>query len=305
MRTNKLLAATLGIFLGCAALMNGSEAKSDGTQVGNAAAVYGAKSPDQIEFLSSPDRILSVVSSGAPSAIWEALEHGEKVECLQCIPAVAPLLYDTHYAENREIAAWWLRRRVFGVFGPGEVYEQTINTLKSDPDPQKRAYAASALGEFLVAPGIGATATAIQTDADPRVRAAAALALGRLNDDGGGALSKALGDGDSSVRLAALKSAGRINAFTDTQAVARLAGDPDPKVRKRAMEVLDDMQAKDAVASVVAVAKNDSDPEVRVAACHALGNFHDASAKDVLNDLAAHDQNGFVKDMAAIALRKL
>ena len=124
-----------------------------------------------------------MASSGAPTAIWQTLEHGESVECLDCIGAVAPLLYDAN-AKNREISAWWLRRRMLGVFGPGEVYEQTVNTLASDPSPAKRGYAASALGEFLVGSGITPLATALQSDSDPGVRAAAASALGRLNDDG-------------------------------------------------------------------------------------------------------------------------
>ena len=40
--------------------------------------------------------------------MWETLEHGEKVECLDCIPLVAPLLYDSN-AKTREIAAWSAR----------------------------------------------------------------------------------------------------------------------------------------------------------------------------------------------------
>ena len=53
---------------------------------------------------------------------------------------------------SREIAAWWLRRRMVGVFGPGEVYSQTVQTLQTDPDPVRRSYAANALGEFFVRP---------------------------------------------------------------------------------------------------------------------------------------------------------
>src|SRR6185295_14361761 len=153
--------------------------------------IYGAIPPDQIEFLSTADRIKSVAANGTMMQIWEALEHGERVECLDCIPAVEPLLYDAN-PRTREIAAWWLRRRIFGVFGKGEVYERTIQTLASDRDPKRRANAAYALGEFLAAPGIEACAAAISRDGDPNVRAAAASALGRLNDDGRGALSKAL-----------------------------------------------------------------------------------------------------------------
>ena len=67
------------------------------------------------------------------------------------------------------------------MFGAGEVYEKTINVLKADGDPQKRAFAAYALGEFLVTPGIEACATALVGDADPTVREAAAFALGLLD----------------------------------------------------------------------------------------------------------------------------
>ena len=114
MRTN-IKATILGLVLGCAALMGGNEAKSDATaSPGGTEAVYGHIPRDQVEFLTPGDRIKSVASSGAPMAIWEALEHGERVECLECIPAVSPLLYDAN-ARTREIAAWWLRRRIIGV----------------------------------------------------------------------------------------------------------------------------------------------------------------------------------------------
>ncbi len=41
--------------------------------------------------------------------IKKHLEHGEKVECIECIPTVSQLLYNSN-ARNREISAWWLRR---------------------------------------------------------------------------------------------------------------------------------------------------------------------------------------------------
>src|SRR5579859_5097318 len=129
------------------------------------ASVYGEVPADQAEFISSPDSIKRAAASGAPTLVWEALEHGERVECLDCIPTVARLLYDSN-AKNREIAAWWLRRRIFGVFGPGEVYEQTLTTLTSDADPVRRADAAYALGEFFLAPGIDACARALAADGD-------------------------------------------------------------------------------------------------------------------------------------------
>ena len=308
-RFQRLHRAKLGWFVGaalaCAALMSGRVARSDGEgPTGGTTAIYGRIPPDQVEFLSDKARIMSVAQRGSPTAIWEALEHGERVECLECIPAVAPLLYDASPV-TREIAAWWLRRRVFGVFGMGEVYEQTISTLKNDPNATRRAQAAQALGEFLAGPGVAACADAISNDKDATVRAAAAAALGRLNADGNGALSRALADGDPSVRLAALRSAGRINAFSDAPALARLASDSDAVVRKRAAEVIGAHRAKDAVGAMIALAQNDASADVRGAACHTLGLLGDAAARPALEKLAASDSNSFVRDLAQIALRKL
>lgn len=299
---------SLGLFaavaLASAALVSSSEATADGTSTASGTArIYGDIPPDQIEHISTTDRIKTVAARGSMMAIWETLEHAERVECLDCIPSVEPLLYDSN-PRTREIAAWWLRRRVFGVFGEGQVYQRTVQTLQSDPDPVRRAYAASALGEFLTLPGIGACATAITTDTDANVRAAAATALGRLNDDGNGALGRALADGDPRVKLAALKSAGRINAFTDTAAVARLAGDGDIVVRRNAAELIGLLRSPDGYDGLVILAK-DPDANVRNAACHSLGALHDPRARGILEDLAQNDADGFVRDQARIALRRL
>src|SRR6202011_4746589 len=116
MRSTKTLRfgiSSLALFATLAAV----EARSDGAgplrevtpnSAGHGfASVYGDVPADQAEFLSSPDVMQSAVASGAPTAVWEALEHGERVECLDCIPSVGRLLYDSN-AKNREIAAWWL-----------------------------------------------------------------------------------------------------------------------------------------------------------------------------------------------------
>jgi len=298
----------LGFFaaaaLACASLLSGGAATAGNVteNVGGTQSLYGNIPPDQIEFLSTGDRIKSVAASGSMMNIWETLEHGERVECLDCIPSVEPLIYDAN-PRTREIAAWWLRRRLFGVFGPGEVYEKTLNTLSNDADPKRRASAANALGEFLAAPGVEACATAITRDGDPTVRAAAASALGRLNDDGRGALTKALGDADARVKLAALGSAGRVNTFTDIAAVARLTGDGDVQVRRRAADLLGSLRAKDAVDGLIALTK-DADAGVRSSAAHALGQVRDARGRTALEALA-NDPDGLVRDQAAIALRRL
>lgn len=273
---------------------------------GGFASVYGQIPSSQAEFLSTPDSIKNAAATGGPSLVWEVLEHGEEVECLDCIPVVAPLLYATD-SRTREIAAWWLRRRMFGVFGPGEVYSQTLQTLQSDPSSIRRADAASALGEFLAVPGIAACATALAADADATVRAAAASALGRLNSDGNGALETALGDSDSGVKLAALHAAARINSFVAMANVSALLMDPNADVRRNALNVLDALDATDALVAVTAAAQNDSDATVRAEACHALGTFGTAaqSALPVLQQLEMSDPDTFVRDAAQIAIERI
>jgi HEAT repeats len=273
---------------------------------GGFASVYGQIPSSQAEFLSTPDSIKNAAATGAPSLVWEVLEHGEEVECLDCIPVVAPLLYATD-SRTREIAAWWLRRRMFGVFGPGEVYSQTLQTLQGDPMPIRRADAAYALGEFLAVPGIAACAAALGADSDPTVRAAAASALGRLNSDGNGALENALGDSDSGVKLAALHAAARINSFVAMANVSALLMDSNVDVRRNALDLLDALDASDALVAVTAAAQSDSDATVRAEACHALGTFGTAaqSALPVLQQLEMSDPDTFVRDAAQIAIQRI
>lgn len=302
-----ILKLAMGTFLAAAALAT-TDAGANPRQVTPSGTgfqgVYGQVPADQAEFLSSPDTIKSAVLSGAPTKIWETLEHGEFMECLDCIPLVAQLLYDQN-AKNREISAWWLRRRIFGVFGSGEVYEQTLNTLAGDTDPLRRMYAANAVGEFLNGAGVPSVAQALLHDGDARVRAASASALGRLNDDGAGALGQAMADSDPSVKLAALGAAGRINSFTSIAQVAALTTDSTSQVRRRAVEVLDGLNAKDTIAAVAAAAAKDADAGVRAAACHALGVFGDSSVLQVLTNLSQNDPDQFVRDEASIALKRI
>ncbi|MBX3230345.1 MAG: HEAT repeat domain-containing protein [Labilithrix sp.] len=289
----------------CSLVRNPNAVAADGQEIGGTKAIYGNIPPDQIESLSTADRIKSVTArADSNMAIWEALEHGEKVECTDCIPSVAELLYNSN-PRTREIAAWWLRRRIFGVFGPGQVYETTLKTLgDQSKDAITRAYAAEALGEFLAQPGIEACANAVKSDPDGLVRASAAAALGRLNDSGGGALAQALGDADPRVKLAAIRSAGKINSFPEAAAMARLANDPDGKVRRNAAEMLGTLRVKDGFDALATMAR-DADPDVRNAAAHSLGALHDPRARDVLDDLSRNDPNNLVRDQATIALRRL
>lgn len=272
------------------------------------ASVYRNLDPKSLEDVSSDKRIEAATApNAAPVQVWEALEHGERVDCLNCIPDVAKLLYNNN-TFTREISAWWLRRRIFGVYGPGQVYTQVLATLQDQSQPaQKRAYAAQALGEFLVEAGVAPVAKALISDPSPVVRKASALALQRLDNQGpNGELAQAMSDSDVDVRLAALHAAVRVNVFTGVASVVKLISDSSALVRRRAAEDLGVMRASDAVVGLVALTSPSTEPsaDVRAAAVAALGQIADPGAKAAVQK-ATSDPDGFVRDAANIAMRRL
>jgi len=291
------------VVLGALLVAAGASAEERNVTAGRAE-LYKQLAPESLETVSTPAQISKLGAPNlAPTTIWKVLEHGEKLECLACVPVVSKLLYNSH-PKTREIAAWWLRRRIFGVFGPGQVYQQTLNALGDSGETEShRVYAANALGEFLSMSGVPALSKAVTTDESPKVRVAAVSALERLNSSGAnGELASALGDADENVQLAALHAATRINSFTSVEAVVGLIGDPSNLVRRRAAETLGVMKAADAVAGlmVLAAETDESDAPVRAAAVWALGQIGDPVAADVI--LAAqHDSDASVRSAAKVA----
>lgn len=272
------------------------------------AEVYRQLAEESLESLSTPDAIRAVsMPNVAPSKVWRVLEHGERVECLDCIPHVKQLLYASH-PKTREIGAWWLRRRIFGVFGPGEVYSQVVDTLQ-DPlaSEQDRSYAAEALGEFLTHAGLAPLAEAAVSDPSARVRLSAVGALGRMGHAGPkGELAVAMADEDSRVRLAALDASVGLSGFADVAAVTGRLQDASAEVRRRAAQVLGGMRSSAAVSELVALTSPDTEPDARVrsAAVYALGQIGDPAGKSAV-EAAQEDVEPFVRDAARQALRRL
>jgi HEAT repeat protein len=310
LRSLKSAALTLaaGVFLSGASVAGDN---ATGTYIPNVhagrATVYQQLPENSLEQLSTPEGIGTVTKGNvAPTEIWRVLEHGEKVECLDCIPDVAKLLYDGN-AKTREISAWWLRRRIFGVFGAGQVYSKVLGTLTSGSNDTIRSYAAEALGEFLIADGIAPVAHAAVSDSSALVRRSAVRALERLNNEGPSAeLATALGDQAPEVRLAALNASIHINVFSRLDAVVARLSDDSPDVRRRAADVLGTMRAADAVVGLIGLSDpaQESDPRVRTAAVGALGRIGDPTARDAVK-AALGDSDPLVQSVAKIALRRL
>jgi HEAT repeat protein len=193
------------------------------------------------------------------------------------------------------------------VFGPGEVYSQVLNTLKTDSSEVKRAYSADALGEFLLADGIPVVANAVRSDSSTMVRLSAVRALERLNNEGPSSeVAFAMSDTSSDVRLAALHASVRINVFSRPDAVAGLLSDSVPDVRRRAAEVLGTMHSSDSVVGLIALTdpSQESDPSVRASAVGALGKIGDPSAHDAVQ-AALGDSDPLVQSLAQVAMRRL
>jgi HEAT repeat protein len=272
------------------------------------AQVYRELAPESLESLSTPEAIRAVTMPNvAPSKIWRVLEHGERVECLDCIAHVARLLYADH-PKTREIGAWWLRRRVFGVFGPGEVYSQVVATLKDPAAPaRQRAHAAEALGEFLTHAGLAPLGDAVVSDPSPQVRLSAVRALQRMGHWGPQReLAAALSDEDPEVRLAALDASVGLSGVGEEEAIVARLGDESAEVRWRAAQVLGSSRVGSSVAalSVRATSSTEPDARVRAAAVFALGQIGDPAGRGAVES-ARSDSDRFVRDAARVALRRL
>jgi hypothetical protein len=310
MTTKKFLIAAVLLGAGVTASTALADEADERNLHGGRAKVYRQLSEDSLEQVTGAKALLAELKHPniAPTRLWKLLEHGEKVECLSCIPYVSNLLYSSN-AKNREIGAWWLRRRIFGVFGPGQVYSQVVATLDpaSGQSEVKREYAANALREFMTPAGVRHVARAAVEDESPRVRAAAVAALRRLNSEGPAQeLGRAIADESVEVRLAALKTAASINVFSSPEAIVDRIGDESPLVRRRAAEVLGSMRVGDAVVGLTALASSANEPDagVRAAAVWALGRLADPAGKAAV-EAALRDGDPLVESSARIALRRL
>jgi HEAT repeat protein len=247
------------------------------------------------------ERMVNAIKSAPPTTLTAMLEYGQRVECYECIPLLEQKLLVSDDAQVREMAAWWLRQRPFG-FGPVMVHMQKV--IASDADPQQRARAAQALGEFLDPHGLPALAKAAAKDSDASVRVAAVRGLGRLNAvDGNETLRVAIGDSDAGVRKAALEQVLRVNFFRDHAAiVTRLADDSAP-VRRMAAQISGELKIDAAIEPLLGLLVTDDDASVRQAAAIALGRIGGSDAFAALADAKRDERDSGVLDAIDVAQR--
>ena len=247
------------------------------------------------------EHMVNVIKSASPTRLYAELEYGERVECFECVPLLADKLLLSDNAQVREISAWWLRRRSFG-FAP--ILNKMRKVAVQDPDAVRRARAVQALGEFLDAKSQPTLATAATKDSDASVRLAAVRALGRLNAvSGHAALRAAFTDTDAQVRKAALEQVLKVNFFNDRVALLGTLGDDDASVRRTAAQLVGELRVADAVEPLMGLLITDDSAQVRQAAAIALGRIGGSEAAAALVDAKKLEKDEQVQDALQVASR--
>lgn len=248
----------------------------------------------------SNEQILDVLQRAAPDEVYATLEYAENVECQRCIPAVERSLYSTS-PRIREIAAWWLRRRIFGF---PIVFARTVRTLRdASASVERRTYAAEALGEFMDPNAVPVLSEAFSSG-DATVRAAVVRSLGRMNQLAGHeTIVRALSDSDATVRRDALSAIPLLSFFARSDAFLPLIADPDAVVRKRATLLLAEYGVEEAVDPLITTLQTDASRDVRQAAAYALGRLGGAGAREALRQAQTSEADSLVRDAIEVALR--
>ncbi|MGE0786175.1 MAG: HEAT repeat domain-containing protein [Sandaracinaceae bacterium] len=242
------------------------------------------------------------ILTASPTRLRATLEYGERVECHRCVPLLQAALFDSSDAGVREIAAWWLRRRPFGL---GAIIHSVRNVLATDADAVRRARAAEALGIFRVPQTVDALMTALD-DPDAGVRTAVVNALGYMNTPAANpGIIRAFSDVDHNVREAAVAQVLLVNGFNGHEELMGLLADEDMYVRSRAASALGAFRTEAAVPALVSLL-SDGNMRVRQQAAFALGRIGTAEARAALNEGRALEQDRLVLDAydSALAVRR-
>jgi HEAT repeat protein len=246
-------------------------------------------------------QMVDAIEHGSPHKLKATLEYGERVFCGRCVPLLESKLLGSDNAGVREMAAWWLRRQPFAA---PHLLTRLRKLVRSDANPERRARAAEALGEFMDPHALPELSEAALEDAVPTVRAAAVRGLARLNSDAAGAvIPDALKDVDPQVRRETLAVLITVGAFRDYAALLPLLGDKSADVRARAATLCGEFRLADADAPLAAMLLGDASPAARKAAAWALGRIGGAEGQGALLEAKESEQDPRVLDAVDVASR--
>ena len=222
---------------------------------------------------------MSAASGGSPMALWEMLEHGEKVECLYLHLArpAAPVLR-LRTPRPARIAAWWLPAQGLRGLRPRRgLRADARDDLADRPDPRFAApsrrtrSASSSLRRGLPACATRSCPTATRGSVPPpRRRSGGSTAMAGARSARRSATPTRPSSSPRSQSPADQRFSTCIRWQGSTVDPTRSGAQASDRGPRRP-------QLRRPVAAVEAAASNDPDAGVRAEACHALGTFGDSS----------------------------
>jgi len=265
------------------------------------ALVAGSYTPADAGRGASRASVARAIQSDVPSAIIGELEKAEYLWSAGAINDVMQLLDHGDYAV-REVAAWWFARRPAQ---KKQLAESSLAYLLND-DSIKVRNAADVLGTFRDPNAIdGLSAAVLRTDIDADAKVAVVRALGTIGHSAANpALSAAMGDSSSTVRVQAVNAWLEIRKQENAAPVVALVGDNDVLVRRAATSVVGNFRESSGRAALETLLASDTDPAVRRNAAWALGRIGDPASRSALED-ARTDESGLVRGVARAALAEL
>jgi HEAT repeat protein len=246
-------------------------------------------------------KIVAAVNSGSVDAIVAEVERAEGLVCPDCMGTMINLLEDNRFAV-REVAAWWFARR------PGakaqlatqfkvELEKAGSVDVRNAADFLGRVRQFDALPQFRVA--------IARTDLNAEAKVAIVRAVGFMaHPDGNSVLLTALGDGEASVRTAAVLAWREILGQLDVKPLVAKLGDSDANVRAAAANVIGVYGEPSARVMLEQLVTTDADPFVRRNSAWALGRIGSADSAAALRT-ATNDSSGIVRGFASAALASL
>jgi hypothetical protein len=253
------------------------------------------------------------LNGGSDTAIQAALEYSERMDAARAVHPAVDLVLQSDNANTREVAAWWLGKRIFTSGWVARVFAETLGGDYSSEPAQRaisagvsedllRARSAQGLGEFRAAGAFDVLRTAATSDSSAIVRESAVRALARTNhSQSGTVLATALADGDVAVRYAALSSIMNVSFFREGAAVVGALADTDARNRRQAALLVGHLREAGAVPVLVALLRSDEDASVRRAAAWALGRVGGGDASAALGEAIGIETDRQVLDAIEVA----
>lgn len=246
--------------------------------------------------------ISNAIRSNNRDTVIAEIERAEKLPCGPCIDLVMPLI-DHEDAAVRDVAAWWLSKRVIRDKVRDDMFTRLVGT-----NSVAARNAAEVLGRFMHPDALMPLELAIHDDRlSEDARAAAATAVSTIGDfRGKEVLEAALTSESAVVRESAARGLRGIRGNVEAAVVVELLDDEVEGVVREAVLTVGALRELTAVDSLSKTVRDATlSPAVRRDAAWALGKIGDGRARDVLQTVESSDESMLVRGAARAALNSL